>query len=150
MKTNTIVRIVAFVIMLFAAVLQIIVWVKGDEAIEMSTDLQDNLLGTYLNLTYVVLFVTAALAVVLSVLGVFKDAKAAKKALIGLGGMVLVFVLSYLFSNGADHSMYVVEGEAATEATSRQVGTGLIAFYVLGGAAVLSILYVEVSRIFNR
>lgn len=150
MKTNTIVKIVAFVIMIVAAILQIIVMVKGDQAIEDSVELQDSLLNTYLYESYIVLFATAAIALLLSILGVFKDMKKAKNALIGAGGIILVFIISYVLADGSDHSIYVVEGEEATAETAKQVGTGLIAFYVLAGATILSIVYVEVTKIFNR
>lgn len=150
MKTNTIVKIVAFVIMIVAAILQIIIMVKGDEAIEGSVELQDSLLNTYLYESYIVLFATAAIALLLSVFGVFKDPKKAKNALIGAGAIVLVFVISYLLADGTDSSLYIVEGEETTADIAKKVGTGLIAFYVLAGATVLSILYVEVTKIFNR
>ena len=148
MKTNTIVKIVAFVIMIIAAILQVIVMVKGDEAIEISTELQDSLINPYLYESYIVLFATAAIALILSVLGLFKDMKKAKNALIGAGALIGVFIIAYLLAD--DHGIYVVENEAATEETAKQVGTGLIAFYLLAGATVLSILYVEVTKIFNR
>tara|TARA_R110002096_G_scaffold115365_2_gene249873 strand:- start:79120 stop:79572 length:453 start_codon:yes stop_codon:yes gene_type:complete len=150
MKTNTIVKIVAFVIMIIAAILQVIVMVKGDEAIEISTELQDSLINPYLYESYIVLFATAAIALILSVLGLFKDMKKAKNALIGAGALIGVFIIAYLLADGSDHGIYVVENEAATEETAKQVGTGLIAFYLLAGATVLSILYVEVTKIFNR
>lgn len=150
MKTNTIVKIVAFVIMIIAAILQIIIMVKGDEAIEASVELQDSLLNSYLYESYIVLFATAAIALLLSVFGVFKDPKKAKNALIGAGGIILVLVISYLLADGSDSSLYVVEGEETTADIAKKVGTGLIAFYVLAGATILSILYVEVTKIFNR
>ncbi len=150
MKTNTIVKIVAFVIMIVAAILQIIVMVNGDQAIEDSEALQDSLINPYLYESYIVLFATAAIALILSVFGVFKDPKKAKLALIGAGALVSVFGISYLLADGSDHSLYIVEGEESTFETSENVGTGLIAFYMLAGATILSIVYVEVTKIFNR
>lgn len=150
MKTNTIVKIVAFVIMIVAAILQVLVMVNGDEAIKLSTELQDSLISPYLLEAYIVLIATAAIALLLSVLGVFKDRKKAKNALIGAGSLVAVFAISYILADGSDHGIYVVEGEEATMETAKQVGTGLIAFYLLAGATILSIVYVEVTKLINR
>ena len=104
MKTNTIVKIVAFVIMIVAAILQIIVMVNGDQAIEDSEALQDSLINPYLYESYIVLFATAAIALILSVFGVFKDPKKAKLAVMGAGALVSVFGIAYLLADGADHS----------------------------------------------
>ena len=97
-----------------------------------------------------IMLCVSAIALILSVFGVFKDPKKAKLALIGAGALVSVFGISYLLADGSDHSLYVVEGEESTFETSVKVGTGLIAFYMLAGATILSIVYVEVTKIFNR
>lgn len=150
MKTNTIVRIVAFVIMILAVIFQVIVMVNGDDAIEASATLQDSLLSPYMYLSYVAIVATAAIAVILSLFGVFNDKKKTKNSLIGFGALVIISLVSYLLADGSDANLYVVENVVSTESEAKNVGAGLIAFYLLAGAAVLSIVYVEVSKLFNR
>jgi len=66
-----------------------------------------------------------------------------KGTAIGIGAMILVFVVSYVLASGEVLKSY---GDV-TESTSRMVGMGLISFYILLVLAVLSIVYASVSRL---
>lgn len=74
--------------------------------------------------------------------------KAAKSALIGIGGLVVLFVIAYAASTGADVATNpVFEKLQVNESTSKSVGAGLIGLYLIMGLTVLSIIYAEVSRL---
>jgi hypothetical protein len=55
----------------------------------------------------------------------------------GVGAFLVVLIISYAVSSGADAGDYLYNGVAVTEGESKMVGAGLIAFYILIiGAAV--------------
>lgn len=84
-----------------------------------------------------------------SIANLAKNPKAAKGALFGILGLVVVLGLSYAMADGADATTTFAK-EDITESISKRVGMGLGAFYVLTGMAILAILYVEVSRLFSK
>lgn len=74
---------------------------------------------------------------------------AAKSVMIGVVGLVVVGGLSYALSTGTDaNGMFAKLG--VSEGSSHMVGTGLYAFYILMALAVLSIIYVEITRLFSK
>ncbi len=84
-----------------------------------------------------------------SIMNLVKNPKAAKSALIGIAGLLAVFGLTYALSDGSDAST-IFAGEDITEGGLRRVGMGLGTFYILTAAAILTIIYVEVSRLFSK
>tara|TARA_R110000868_G_scaffold205751_2_gene454372 strand:- start:78 stop:401 length:324 start_codon:yes stop_codon:yes gene_type:complete len=84
-----------------------------------------------------------------SIMNLVKNPKAAKSALIGIAGLLVVFGITYALSDGSDAST-VFAGEDISEGGLRRVGMGLGAFYILTAVAILAILYVEVSRLFSK
>ncbi len=107
------------------------------------------MVDTGLYLTYVLVGICVAGILGFSVANILKNPGGAKSALIGIAGLVVVFVLSYVFSDGSDATT-VFADEGITETTSKRVGMGLGTFYVLTAAAIVAILYVEVSRLFSK
>ncbi len=107
------------------------------------------MVDTGLYLTYVLVGICVAGILGFSVANILKNPAAAKSALIGIAGLVVVFVLSYALSDGSDATTMFAD-EGITETTSKRVGMGLGTFYVLTAVAILAILYVEVSRLFSK
>ncbi len=66
----------------------------------------------------------------------------AKTALIGIGGLVVLLGISYALSS----SEHLAKAEIS-ESTSHNVGTGIVALYILGAATIVTILYSEISRL---
>lgn len=97
-----------------------------------------------LYLTYALIGVAVVAIVIFAVVNMVKKPATAKSALIGIGGLIVLLVLSYLFSSGQDAELY-----NTTEGTAKWVGTGLVVLYILGALAILSILFSEVTRIFK-
>jgi hypothetical protein len=104
-------------------------------------------IGIYL--TYILIGAAVIGILFFSVTNIAKNPKAAKSALVGIGGLVVVFGITYALSTGADAGMYSTDEEVVTEGTSKLVGMGLSSFYVLAALTILSILYVEVTRLFK-
>lgn len=78
------------------------------------------------------------------VMGVFRGES--KGLLIGLGILVVVSVIAFLLSSGSDLSPVFMEKQSITAGTSKLVGAGCILVYVLVIGALLSMVYVEVSK----
>lgn len=107
------------------------------------------MVDTGLYLTYVLVGICVVGILGFSVANILKNPSAAKSALIGIAGLVVVFVLSYALSDGTDATTMFAD-EGISETTSKRVGMGLGTFYVLTAVAILAILYVEVSRLFSK
>jgi hypothetical protein len=70
------------------------------------------------------------------------------KILLVLAGMVVVAVLSYVFSTN-ELTAAQLEKYNITETTSKLVGAGLVFTYFLAAVAILAIVYSAVSRMFK-
>jgi cation transporter-like permease len=70
------------------------------------------------------------------------DPQSLKKMVMGVGVLVVVFVIGYLV---ADNTVY----EKASAGTSRMVGAGLITMYILAFLAIGGILFTEVQKMFK-
>ncbi len=99
-------------------------------------------------LAYGLMAIGVIAILVFAITRMISNPAAAKNALIGLGGLVVVAGISYAVSSGEDANTVFAKLEVS-EGTSKTVGGGLVTFYVLMGLAVLSILYVEVTRLFK-
>lgn len=107
------------------------------------------MVDTGLYLTYVLIGICIAGILGFSVANIAKNPGGAKSALIGIAGLALVFIITYVASDGSDATTIFAD-EGITEGTSKTVGMGLTTFYVLTAVAIVAILYVEVSRLFSK
>lgn len=93
---------------------------------------------------YILLAVATLAAVVFPIIQVAQNPKNLKGALIGLGALVAVLAISYVLASDNNPSNMEISASAA-----KQVGTGLYAFYLLAGVAVVAVIYSEVSKLFK-
>lgn len=107
------------------------------------------MVDTGLYITYVLIGICVVGILGFSVMNIAKNPAGAKSGLFGLVGLIVVFGLTYVLSDGSDATTVFAE-DGITEATSKRVGMGLGSFYVLTAAAIVAILYVEVSRLFSK
>ena len=61
-----------------------------------------------------------------------------------LGGLFVIYIIATLLATDEVTEHYIKFG--VTETISKQVGTGLFLFYILGAGAILSVIYSEVSK----
>ncbi len=150
--------------MKFAKVTTIMLWVILAISIFLIISLLSNLgegsesgmeswLSANLTWSYILLGIAAGAAVVLEFLNTISDKKATKSALIALGFMGGVLLLSYLFSDSEIPKFYgaekFVENGTLTPSVSLWIGTGLIATYILSAIAFVAIVWSSISRIFK-
>jgi hypothetical protein len=100
------------------------------------TDVTVNIL---LIITYVLLGLGAAGAIIFPIINMIGDLQKAKRALVGIGGVAVVFLFSYLASSNEVLDSYVKYN--VTESSSQMIGAVLIMMYTLGlGAIVLAVI----------
>ena len=100
--------------------------------------------------TYALIGICVVMILLFAIGRIAKNPAGAKSALIGIIGLAVLVGVAFALSTGTDvASNPKLAGMEITEETSRQVGAGLMVFYILAGLAILSILYVEVTRLFK-
>ena len=97
-------------------------------------------------IAFAVLAIIIALVLIYTIKGLFTGN--VKKTLISLALFLGIFLVAYVLSGG-DTAEYLYNGNPATESESRLTGTGILAFFIFGTVAVLSMVYAGVSRLFK-
>ena len=91
---------------------------------------------------YILIALCALAAILMPLAKAMGDPQSLKKMVMGVGVLVVVFVIGYLV---ADNTVY----EKASAGTSRMVGAGLITMYILAFLAIGGILFTEVQKMFK-
>lgn len=138
-----ILKIVALILGLAGVVFWIMLVAKGDDTIKATGEGVDSLL--YVG--YIILAVILLFVLIFVLQGVF--AGNLKKTLISVGAFLAVVLIAYVMSNGGDTEALekFTGGKEVTESTSKWVGTGLRAFYILGIVAIGSMILGGVKKI---
>lgn len=104
----------------------------------------DSLINIGIYITYVLLFVAVAGAIVFPVIQTFGDLKKAKGSLIGIGAALVLFLVSYAISSPETGAFY--DKFNISPNFSKVIGGGLVATYIITIAVLLSIVYSQVSK----
>jgi len=143
MKLHKILKIVVAVLSLAGTVFLAMIVSKGDDAIKAGDS------GAVDNMSYVA-YITLILILLFVVFFVVKNlvthTSSLKSTLIGVGAFVAVLIVAYLLTGG-DTTQYTYSEGIATDKQSHLVGAGLVAFYVLGTVAILSMLLSGVKKL---
>lgn len=99
-------------------------------------------IGLYVG--YGLLLVGLAAAVILPLINALKSPKELAKSGMALGAMVVIFVISFGLSGSEVTAKYIAQGVG--ESSSKLIGAGLTMFYVVFFAAVIGIVYSEISK----
>ena len=91
------------------------------------------------------LFIVAALgALILPLINALGDTKKIVRGLIAIGVLGVLFLISWGISGGEITEMYTEKGVNAT--MSKVIGGAITMMYLLGGIAVIGIIYSEVHK----
>lgn len=140
MGLHKILKIVAIILSVIGAALALtIIAGDGDTAESMS--------GNMLAVAYVVLALVLALVVIFVIKGLFSGS--IKRTLMSVGAFLAIILISYILSSGTDLDLtqFNKKGLGITEAISKNVGTGLIAFYILAFLAIASMIFSGFKKI---
>lgn len=99
--------------------------------------------------SYILFGLAAISAIVFPIVSLILNPKKAVRSLISVGVIAVLALISYLIASDSIPNFLGADKFNISATTSRMVGTGLWAMYILGIVAVLSILYTEVSKIFK-
>lgn len=97
-----------------------------------------------LYVTYALFVVATLSAIVFPIITIVGDVKKAKRALFGVGAVAVVFLFSYLVSDGTVLESYAKYN--VTAGISRLVGAVLIMTYILGIGAIVSAIAGEIIK----
>ncbi|MDR1172454.1 MAG: hypothetical protein LBL24_08385 [Bacteroidales bacterium] len=97
-------------------------------------------------LAYFALFVAVVAAIIFPCMQMAQDAKGAKSALVGIGALVVVFLLCYVASESKE---FTIGSNQMTGGEMKLIEAGLYLFYVSLVGSILAILYSTVSRYFK-
>jgi hypothetical protein len=136
-------KVISLILIGLAVILQIVVLIKGEEGLVNSS-----ILDNYVLLAYVALGITAFLAILFPVIFMIQNPKSALKLLLAIVGLVIIGFICY---SVATNSFNVAELEKlkATAEVSKSVGAALYFTYIVGGLAVVSIIFSGIAGIFK-
>lgn len=134
-----IIRIVALVLAVVGAIFMLMIMAGNKGMI-------DNMLAV----TYVTLGIVIAFVLLFVLKGLFDGN--IKKTLLTFGAFLAIILISYVLSSGTDLNLkpFTDKGVAITEGTSKMVGAGLIAFYILAVLAIASMAFSGIKGALNK
>ncbi|MFW6224089.1 MAG: hypothetical protein ACOC4R_00365 [Bacteroidota bacterium] len=98
--------------------------------------------------SYVLLAVAVILAVVIPIIYLIMNPAKAKNVLFAIIGFVVLAGISYLLASDSIAAP-VYDKFDVTPKTSKYIGTGLIATYILGGLAIAATIFSGIAKIFK-
>lgn len=94
---------------------------------------------------YILFGIATITAIVFPLLNMVQNPKGAKNALIGVVALLVVCGLGYALAGSEE--FFTHDGTLlADAATSKKSEAGLIAFYIMGAAAIGAVIFAEVSK----
>jgi len=143
MVLHKISKIVALVLGVAGVLLWGMLMIKGDEAVIASGG---EGLDSFLYVAYLTFAILLVIVVVFVIKGIANGD--VKKTLMSVGAFLLIFVISYILADGVES--FTKDGELVTAQTSRFIGTGLYAFYILSVVAVVAMAFSGVKKLTTR
>jgi hypothetical protein len=99
-------------------------------------------IGLYLS--FILLGLATAAAVLLPLINAVKHPAGLVKSLIGVGALVVLFIVSYSLSGSELSAKAVALG--VDESGSKMIGAGLILFYLVFVISVVGVVYSEINK----
>lgn len=106
-------------------------------------------LGGILTIFWILLIICVVAAVVFGIWAVVQNPKKNVRALIGIGLVVLIGLISYYGLADTTLPSKLSVDEMPTDSMVKTVTSGITMFYILGFLAIGALLYLEVSKIFK-
>jgi len=103
-------------------------------------------------ITYALLGIAIAASVLFGLMNLLTSKGALKKTLFGVGGLLVVVVISYALANGTDVNLEEMakKGVPTTESTVKTIGMGLNVFFILTIIAVAAMLWSGVKKMISK
>ena len=117
---------------------------KGDDAVKAT----GAGVAPLLYIAYVIMAIVLGLVTVFVLKGVMSGD--VTKTLISVGAFLAVLLISYVMASGSIEGLTPADKSEVTESTSKWVGTGLIAFYILAVVAVTTMAFSGVKKVITK
>tara|TARA_R110001592_G_scaffold9003_9_gene48370 strand:- start:4118 stop:4561 length:444 start_codon:yes stop_codon:yes gene_type:complete len=103
-------------------------------------------------ITYLLLGIAIAASVLFGLMNLFTSKGALKKTLFGVGGLLVVVVISYALATGTDVNLEEMakKGVPTTEDTVKTIGMGLNVFFILTIIAIGAMLWSGVKKMISK
>ncbi|MEM7109778.1 MAG: hypothetical protein AAF519_16245 [Bacteroidota bacterium] len=98
-------------------------------------------------IAYILIVIGVISAVILPIVNSLSDPKSLIKPVIALLGVGVLYMICWAVAGESLNAKAVALG--VNPSTSKAVGGALIAMYVLGGVAIIGIIYSEISKVFK-
>ncbi len=139
-------KIVALVLSLAGIVSLIRIISAGDTVMKDAAATGDTALVEPMAwIAYIILALVLAFVVFFVIKNLFTNSAGLKNTLIGLGGFLLVAIISYVISSGVETPMR--DGKILSASGAKLVSTGLNMFYILAVLAIIAMLGSGVKKL---
>lgn len=139
----TIAKIVSAVIILLAILFLVLVIIHGKEGL-----IDNIILDYYTYLSYAALAIAGFLAIIFPIFFIVQNPKNALKIIIGLVVLVGIGFICYSIANNS-FNLVDLERLETTAEISKRVGAALFFTYIVGGLAILSVLFSSIYNLFK-
>ena len=99
-------------------------------------------------ITYILIAVATIAAIAFPIKHLIANPKQAKQVGMAVVALLAVYIVSYLLASDEVTEHFAKFNVSETQ--SKQVGTGLIVFYILAAGAIISAVYTEVGKMINK
>jgi len=141
MGLHKILKIVALVLSSIGIVFFAMLVSKGDAVIEQTGEGVDG----FIYVAYIMFALVLLFVLVFVLKGIF--AGNLKKTLISVGLFLLIGVVSFVMASGSIEGLPLVDDKVISESSSRWVGAGLYAFYILGIMAIGAMVFSGIKKL---
>lgn len=141
MGLHKIIKIVALVLSLVGIVLFAMLVSTGDEVIEQTGESVDG----YMYVAYIMFALVLLFVLIFVLKGIF--AGNLKKTLISVGLFLLIGIISYMMASSSVEGLPLVDEKVISESSSKWVGTGLYAFYILAIMAIGAMIFSGIKKL---
>ncbi len=138
-RTATILKVFLAIMLAISAILFVIFYTQGAD-----------FTSVVLSWAYILLIITAAITILFPIAFFVMNPKKGLTALVGILGFVVLYSVAYFgFATTGGISDEIAVTFDITESVSRLIGGILYMTYILGGLAILSIVYASISSLFK-
>ena len=143
-KVTRILTIILWVILVVSTLFIVLLLDKID------TPQMDSLIDLNLRWSYILFGIAVLIVIGFAVYQMFQSGEKAKKSLMAIGAIVVVFIIAHLLSSSEIPTFYgaqaMVQKGTLTPEVAKFTDTLLYATYILFGGALLSVIYSGLSR----
>ncbi|MBN1339771.1 MAG: hypothetical protein JXA03_10640 [Bacteroidales bacterium] len=139
----TIFKVLSIVFIALAVILQVLVLSNSEEELAGSS-----IIDNFAYLSYVAIGLTTLLAILFPIIFIIQNPKNALKILISLVVLIGIGFICYSLAT-SQFSLEDIERLKTTAEVEKMVGASMFFTYIVGGLAILSILYSGISSIFK-